>query len=78
MHRTGSMLSLIAILAFWLGAALLFSAVVAPAVFAVLPTRTLAGAVVACRPVMLEDSWGRRSAASAHVVASVGSTGDPR
>ena len=38
----------------------------------------LAGAVVACRPVMLEDSWGRRSAASAHVVASVGSTGDPR
>jgi CP family cyanate transporter-like MFS transporter len=38
----------------------------------------LVGAVVACRPVMLEDTWGRRSAASADVVASVGSTGDPR
>jgi hypothetical protein len=33
-------------LALWLGAAVLFAAVVAPAVFAVLPTRTLAGAVV--------------------------------
>jgi hypothetical protein len=30
----------------WLGAALLFVAVVAPAAFAVLPTRTLAGALV--------------------------------
>ncbi|OIQ80359.1 putative transporter YycB [mine drainage metagenome] len=38
----------------------------------------LAGAVVACRPVMLEDTWERRSAASGRVVASVGSTGDPR
>ncbi len=38
----------------------------------------LAGAVVACRPVMLEDTWERRSAASERVVASVGSTGDPR
>ena len=38
----------------------------------------LAGAVVACRPVMLEDTWERRSAASARVAASVGSTGDPR
>ena len=33
-------------LALWLGAALLFSAVVAPAAFAVLPTRTLAGDIV--------------------------------
>ena len=33
-------------LAVWLGAALLFSAVVAPAAFAVLPTRTLAGDIV--------------------------------
>jgi hypothetical protein len=33
-------------LTLWLGAALLFSAAVAPALFAVLPTRTLAGAVV--------------------------------
>jgi hypothetical protein len=36
----------IAALAFWLGAAVLFAAVVAPALFAALPTRTLAGAVV--------------------------------
>jgi hypothetical protein len=34
------------LLAVWIGAALLFTAVVAPAAFAVLPTRTLAGALV--------------------------------
>src|SRR5690242_13700959 len=34
------------ILAIWIGAALLFALVVAPAAFAVLPTRTLAGALV--------------------------------
>ena len=34
------------LLAAWLGAALLVAAVVAPAAFAVLPTRTLAGALV--------------------------------
>lgn len=34
------------LLAAWLGAATLFSAVVAPAAFAALPSRTLAGAVV--------------------------------
>lgn len=34
------------VLAIWLGAALLFSAVVAPAAFAVLPTRMLAGEIV--------------------------------
>ena len=33
-------------LALWLGAAGFFSAAVAPALFAVLPTRTLAGEVV--------------------------------
>ena len=33
-------------LAVWLGGAVLFSAVVAPAAFAVLPTRTLAGEIV--------------------------------
>ncbi len=36
----------IGLLAAWLGAALLVAAVVAPAAFAVLPTRTLAGALV--------------------------------
>src|SRR5580765_355938 len=36
----------VAILAFWLGAAVIVSAAVAPAAFAVLPTRTLAGALV--------------------------------
>lgn len=36
----------IAVLALWLGAALFFAAAVAPALFAVLPTRTLAGLVV--------------------------------
>jgi Domain of unknown function (DUF4149) len=40
-----SLLSLIALSA-WLGAAILVAAVVAPAAFAVLPTRTLAGALV--------------------------------
>jgi hypothetical protein len=35
-----------ALLAGWLGAATLFAAVVAPAAFAVLPTRSLAGALV--------------------------------
>jgi hypothetical protein len=36
----------IVLLAVWLGAAVLVAAVVAPAAFAVLPTRTLAGALV--------------------------------
>jgi len=34
------------LLALWIGAALLFALIVAPAAFAVLPTRTLAGALV--------------------------------
>lgn len=42
---TGSLIE-IALLAFWLGAGAIFGAVVAPSLFAVLPTRTLAGAVV--------------------------------
>jgi uncharacterized protein DUF4149 len=37
----------VAVLAFWLGAAAFFSIAVAPALFEVLPTRTLAGEVVA-------------------------------
>lgn len=41
----GVMVATIA-LALWLGAAILFTAIVAPAAFAVLPTRMLAGAVV--------------------------------
>jgi hypothetical protein len=36
----------VVLLAFWLGAATLFATVVAPAAFAALPSRTLAGAVV--------------------------------
>ena len=39
-------LVVLAVVAAWLGAALLFSAVVAPAAFAVLPSRALAGALV--------------------------------
>ena len=39
-------LVVLGIVAAWLGAALLFSAVVAPAAFAVLPSRALAGALV--------------------------------
>jgi hypothetical protein len=39
-------LSAVALLAAWLGAASLVAAVVAPAAFAVLPSRTLAGALV--------------------------------
>jgi hypothetical protein len=41
-----SLLVRLTLLAFWLGAATIFSAVVAPALFDVLPTRTLAGLVV--------------------------------
>jgi hypothetical protein len=41
-----SVLASIVLLAAWLGAALLVTAVVAPAAFAVLPSRTLAGALV--------------------------------
>jgi hypothetical protein len=42
---TSGLVSLVA-LSVWLGAAILVAAVVAPAAFAVLPTRTLAGALV--------------------------------
>lgn len=63
----------IILLAAWLGAALIVSGVVAPAAFAVLPTRTLAGALVGrVLPVvfyagmlvgllilLLEGAWGR-------------------
>jgi hypothetical protein len=44
--RSTSTIVELSLLALWLGAALLFSAAVAPALFAALPTRTLAGAVV--------------------------------
>lgn len=52
MHRDGTLAAswlpwaTVAVLSAWLGASLVFSAVVAPAAFAVLPTRTLAGALV--------------------------------
>ncbi len=46
MERVAPSLVEIAVLAFWLGAAALFSGVVAPSLFAALPTRTLAGVVV--------------------------------
>ena len=48
MRRGGSALATIAVLlaAAWLGAVALFGAVVAPAAFAVLPSRALAGALV--------------------------------
>ena len=44
--RTAVPLAQMLMLAAWLGAALLFTTVVAPAAFAALPSRTLAGAVV--------------------------------
>ena len=44
--RGGVPLTETLLLAVWIGAALLFTLVVAPAAFAVLPTRTLAGALV--------------------------------
>ena len=46
MGRAGVPLTETLLLAVWIGAALLFTVVVAPAAFAVLPTRTLAGALV--------------------------------
>lgn len=44
--RTTPALIELTVLLLWLGGAILFSAVVAPSLFATLPTRTLAGAVV--------------------------------
>ena len=44
--RPVPLLAQLALLVLWLGGAVLFAAAVAPALFAVLPTRTLAGAVV--------------------------------
>ncbi|OYV71948.1 MAG: hypothetical protein B7Z72_05865 [Gemmatimonadetes bacterium 21-71-4] len=44
--RRGASLSQIVITSVWLGAALLLAAAVAPAAFAVLPSRSLAGALV--------------------------------
>lgn len=46
MPRVSPSLIEVVALAFWLGAAAFFSVAVAPALFAVLPTRTLAGEVV--------------------------------
>lgn len=45
MHR-GLAVAQLVVASAWLGAALLFAGVVAPSAFAVLPTRTLAGALV--------------------------------
>jgi hypothetical protein len=45
-HRLSLSVVQLAVLALWLGAAGFMSVAVAPALFAVLPTRTLAGAVV--------------------------------
>lgn len=45
--RAGVPLAEVLLLTLWMGAAVLFVAVVAPAAFLVLPTRTLAGALVA-------------------------------
>jgi hypothetical protein len=44
--RATPLLVQLVLLALWLGGAIVFAAVVAPALFAALPTRTLAGAVV--------------------------------
>jgi hypothetical protein len=44
--RSDGGIAVIALLAAWLGATIVVGAVVAPAAFAVLPTRTLAGALV--------------------------------
>jgi hypothetical protein len=44
--RITPMLLELAVLLLWLGGAILFSAIVAPSLFATLPTRTLAGVVV--------------------------------
>ena len=46
MTERGSALAIVVATAAWLGAALLFAVVVAPAAFAVLPSRSLAGALV--------------------------------
>ena len=59
-------LAVIVLLAAWLGATLIVGAVVAPAAFAVLPTRTLAGALVG--RVLPPLVW---SAAAIGVVAAV-------
>ncbi|HEX6534949.1 MAG TPA: DUF4149 domain-containing protein [Gemmatimonadaceae bacterium] len=44
--RSGGVVATVLVLALWLGAAIYFAVAVAPAAFRVLPTRTLAGALV--------------------------------
>ena len=66
-----ALLASLVALSLWLGAALVFGAVVAPAAFAVLPTRALAGAVVG--RVLPSLFWG--GAAVGLLVAVLGRGG---
>lgn len=65
--RSGGRIAVIVLLAAWLGATIVVGAVVAPAAFAVLPTRTLAGALVG--RVLPPLFW---SGAAIGLVAAVG------
>jgi hypothetical protein len=79
------LLTEVVLIAAWLGAAVFFSAVVAQAAFAVLPTRTLAGALVGrVLPVLfysgmvlgavvwtMEAAWGRGWLSSRAIAAVV-------
>lgn len=79
------LLTEVVLIAAWLGAAVFFSAVVAQAAFAVLPTRTLAGALVGrVLPVLfntgmvlgalvwaMEAAWGRGWMSSRAIAAIV-------
>ena len=58
----------------WLGAGVLFAAVVAPAAFAALPSRTLAGAIVA-RVLPALFYWGLASGVALAVLARVAGRG---
>lgn len=70
---TGRTMLALGLLAAWLGAAVLFAAVVAPAAFAVLPARSLAGAIVGrVLPVVLVAGIVAGVAAGALTVRGAG------
>ena len=74
----GRLVAAAALLAVWLGGALLTAAVVAPAAFAVLPTRALAGALVGrVLPVIFVGGIAAGAAAAA-LGGTAGGFGRPR
>src|SRR5262249_59600881 len=76
-ERVNAPLVQLVILALWLGAAAFFSFVVAPALFATLPSRTLAGLVVG-RALPVVFYLGMAAGAVVVVLQTTGGRGGPR